>query len=339
MVLVCVLVLVVASGVGWFSFRGDDDVPLGDGFTVAEGTELLGTVFPDRRNGWIAHLELIGNPVVVMNRYLDQARDAGFSTAVKCSIFYDVPPSPVNRYVLSGEASFDDEVPEGGIPRRFMCEATGERTSFISGAKGSHRSQSFRMTVMRSMPGNESLNTATLRAASVEPVGEREYDDGVPAALPEGWRRAVPQSWVARAPSRPRVKSAPLPGQRFVRSYFPYKVIRVEKGTEIVTGEVEGADMGEVTCYGFVGRVVGDRDTVLDSYFKQIATMVFPHAFDPETNALRRWFKPPAATESSFRGERLTQISARDFENGTNQTVITAVGATHPWLHVSICVR
>ncbi len=92
MVLVCllvlVLVLVVVAGVGWFSFRGDDDVPfddaslvvsLGDGFTVAEGTELAGTVFPGTEpNGWFAHLVLIGNPVVVMNRYLDQARDGGF---------------------------------------------------------------------------------------------------------------------------------------------------------------------------------------------------------------------------------------------------------------------
>ncbi len=129
---------------------------------------------------------------------------------------------------------------------------------------------------------------ATLGVASVEPVGERVYDDGVPAALPEGWRRAIPKSWVARAPGRPRVKSAPLPGQPFLRYHFPYKVIRVEKGTEIVAGELEVVANSEGQCWEFVGRVAGDRDTVLHSYFKQLTTMEMPDVFVRETNVPAR---------------------------------------------------
>ncbi len=357
MVLVCLLVvslLVVVAAVRWYPSGGADDaalvVALGDGFTVAEGTELAGTVFPGERsggwNGWVAHLVLTGNPVVVMDRYLSQARAAGFSTAVKCEVGY-VTPKPLKdpRDPRTVEVSLDGEGPDGWKPTLLSCDATGELKNPPLPSKPGRSPQSFRLSVRRSMsgyrrsPGFRGLNAATLVVGSGQtPVYGDRYPP--PPPVPEGWRRDIPRSWVARAPGRPKVGSAPLPGQRFFGDIQPSKVIRVERGTEVVEWAMEGADCGYVSADRvFVGRVVGDRDTVLDSYFKQIDTKTLGSFRDPRTGRPERWFTPPTVTESTFRGERVTRISAYDGESGDNQVVITAVGDTHPWLRVSICVR
>lgn len=94
--------------------------PLGNGFTVAPGTALLGEAFPyvnpftDRMAGWDAYLVVTGDPLRVMASYRDQAEAAGIPLAPS-----NVVPS---EDPIRGTPTYCTDSPELG----YLCSATGK---------------------------------------------------------------------------------------------------------------------------------------------------------------------------------------------------------------------
>ncbi len=367
-VLFVAVVVVLVAGFVWVLQPGSDDKPavsLGNGFSVAEGSELLGAVFPlmstemingvDRTGSWVAHLRVTGNSVRVINRYLEQARRAKYETAAQCVYSprylkdeYDVRQFPWIQVSA--------RPPKWASERYLRCEGIGviRDRSFIVGLVKVVLIQGRRIGPLAGKGPGGMANGLTLSFRRYEPpvlqwdkkrrwgaISELPLDSTVDSADrkvdPADWPRTLPASWERGVPGPPRHVMVPVAGQRFYpyASRMAWKVSKVEEGTRILAlvgkdGPCGGAGGGGVVL---VGRAVGDRDAALQAYVRQFSEVMVPGWKD-------KLFGPARVTEEEkFRGQRVTVVEAASQETGETSTTIVAVGGERPWLRIISCVR
>ena len=358
-----VVIVVVVAGFAWAVRPGRDRVPtvsLGDGFTVAEGSELLGDVFPleptlsldGDRGSWVAHFRVTGNSVKVMNAYLEQARRAKYETAAQCVFSPPFQKDPFDTRQLPW-VQVSDRLPKRSRERDLTCEGLGvirDRGSIV-GLVRIDLIQGQRIEPVAGKGPGGIANGLTMTVTRV-PVGVEIWDDDLkwagiselPMANtvdraggkvdPRVWPRSLPGSWERGVPGPPRPVVVPVAGQRFYptgSANQAWKVPTVEEGTKIVAlvGRVGPCGPGKGVV--LVGKVVGDRDAALQAYARQLSEVMFPGE--------KYGFFDVGVSESTFRGQRVTVVEASSVESGQNSTTIVAVGGERPWLRIISCRR
>ena len=350
-----ILVVVLVAGFVWVLQPGSDDKPavsLGDGFTVAAGTELLGAVFPMEEltwplggghDTWVAHLRVTGNSVKVMNAYLKQARAEKYETAVQCFYQFDQPagsPDPADTRM-----SVSRHIPKRRGVYILKCEGLGvirdgdSILEFVTivliqgadlGPFASRSNKEFPIPV-----NGLTIQVTHFKPGERESAGEAEWNVLSSESWdPLIWRRSLPESWQHGVPASPRPVAIPVVGQRMYEdppasaNHHVNVFNRVEKGTEILAGPVASCPNG--TGRILLGRVVGNRDAALHAYVERINATIKP-------DALYNLFTPASVVESSFRGQRATSISTTDVESGELIVEIIAIGGAHPALKIAHC--
>ncbi|MGH8983914.1 MAG: hypothetical protein ACRDY6_08590 [Acidimicrobiia bacterium] len=238
---------------------------LGDGLEVAKGSALVGTVFPGQSlsgnisaqgsvasaDSWTAILQLDGNPITVLNRYLRQAADSGFDVGAECLLAYDD-----GRGVVPRPRSPD---PEG--LRSLTCKVIGNAD--IDGASPI----SLSMELRRSAGSTPYEDTIIIRVAH-HPAGAS------PQLVPQGWDATLPAAWKEGVPSPPEQPRVAKVGQPIRREDPQYaRLIDVVEGTRLLAPPA-------LPCWlrgGFdaVLEVKGDVADALDAYEAQFEDIGF----------------------------------------------------------------
>jgi hypothetical protein len=218
--------------------------PLRDGLEVAEGTVLLGTVFPTgaavsingvpvEDRGWRASLLVTGDPVEVMRAYLAQAADAGLGEfpdgAGSCK---DDEKAYYRCEAWSGVWT----AAEGG----FFSAVLHRREAMGATAAVSHLLLTYR---------NAGRSTSPTTISFTESGAER------PSGVP------VPSRWEPLAG----------PGEPFGVGFAPTRPLTVEPGSLLVAPP--GINLDLFDTYVAVLLVTGDPDEVMAAYADQVADL------------------------------------------------------------------
>lgn len=249
--------------------RSGEDAPgrdLGDGFKVARGSELLGTVFPglspdkthesaepeSGNDRWTAVLRLTGNPITVLNRYMAQARREGFDIAGNCFFFYDDGETTTTPKGTTSE----------GELRALRCSAIG-----AAPGDSANRPEDLSVEVQRATGGGSDgdyiLIRFTRRANGTLPPSLDSRSLGRP--LPPEWADGVPP------PSKPpRLSTVGEPIRRESVGDLP-RPIEVVRGSRLVAPP--SAPCAQRGGFDAVLQISGDRDKILDRYTGQFLGM------------------------------------------------------------------
>lgn len=305
-----VIMALGCSGAG-IAARGGGGGPgtaLGDGFSVARGSELIGTVFPGQGLSsnitavgstytWSAVLRLEGNPIKVMNRYLRQADDAGFEVGADCSLSYDdgraVPPSgrpPNAESLLSLTCTvIGGTRPDEGAPEDLSIELrrSADRTPYED---------------------NIIIRFARLPA------------DSAPRFAPQGWVATLPAAWetgVPDAPEPPRVAKV----GKAIRPGDPdaVRLIDVVDGTRLLAPPA-------LPCFGR-----GGFDAVLE------ITRDLDEALDASAMQFQRIDMSTHRSEGRFRGREVTLDEGLGDAGNYLATVVHGTDGQSTYLYLWFC--
>jgi hypothetical protein len=257
---------------------GGPGSPLGDGFSVAKGSRLVGTVFPGPTlsdavtvggaDTWTAVLELDGNPIKVFNRFLRQAQGAGFELGADCFLAYDDGRGvPVTGRTPDREGLLS-----------LTCTALGR-----GGERSGVPEKELAIELHRSADGAPYEDNVTVRVA-------RRPDPDAPRFPLQNWHGPFPSEWstgVPTPPKRPKLARADQPirpgDARAVR------LIDVVEGTKLLAPPA--LSCAQRGGFDAVFEVTGDIEEVLDAYAIQFERI------DMTTER----------SEESFRGNTVTR--------------------------------
>jgi hypothetical protein len=231
---------------------------LGNGFTVAPGSVLLGDVFPvgigvnqGEADGWTAHLLVTGDPREVLRHYQQEATEAGLF--LNPASFSVVPPTGQRQRVFCGE-----DAVEGYTCGAFAFARSGTRT------------RSFRLWLRRQArvagvpPVPQSFATLAFSTAGggpqpTEPLAEVELGPS-PPPLPTGWPPLPgPGGWIPTTPGGyPGQPGGAVPAGEVSR-------IQVEAGSRVVAPALADIDCTGVGLRALL-RIEGDARNVLSAY-------------------------------------------------------------------------
>lgn len=299
------LVLFMVLSVLAYRIADDDgsERALGDGFSVAEGTRLIGVVFPDRApSSWRAHLNVVGNPISVMNRYMTQARRAGFVMEVGCFLSYIDEAAPVGLQRSMIPVSSSVPKPQGLTALR--CEARGKAPDEVGREKEVHFELTRSTGTSTSRLGDYSEYRNDLLILHGREGFTRSNISRFPQGTAKDYHASLPAAWAQGVPAAQPAPELPGAGQEVVIA--PYSIgerIRIEDGSVLLSPA-----MAQVCPYRSesqaviaVMEVVGDRSKILDAYLRQIPTV-----------AVRSTVKK---SERQFRGETAIMAEADRAEN------------------------
>ncbi len=282
---------------------------LGDGFVVEPGSQLVGTVFPlvpngaevEAPNGWTAHLNVEGNPVSVINRYLNRAQSLGYSTAVSCHLAYAEKRRDASVDLREVPLSAMSPDPHG--LRELRCAATANPPAGDS-------NDQLMLQLTRSAGATAYANELTLRHGPASSIVDPGPEPGAPTLIPNGYRHGVPA-----VPDRPEMPSV---GEPIERDMTPPR-FTVQSGSRVLARNPDSCS-GERTSVAAVLDVTGARKRVIDRYAREFSRRIAPAEQQPGT----------------FRGEPVVVVTAsRDADTAR----LIVVGATHPHAELVSCTR
>ncbi|HEX5946882.1 MAG TPA: hypothetical protein VFY82_11420 [Acidimicrobiales bacterium] len=230
---------------------------LAPGFTVVEGTELIGAPIPAGGlvldgtdvvdDGWWATLILDGDPVEIVGEYLDQAVAAGLD---------DGDPRPAacdwmaDRQVACTTAVA--RTPDAADPRSLEIRAVrGE----VSGEPVSHLR--LRYSTLPDRWGSLPSVSEEVTPSSGGAGGEGEGEGVAPPEPPDDW------------------PTLPEAGDPFDRAWAGLGVLDVVPGSVLVAQPAFGLGC-DSTDWSAVLRVEGDPDTILQQYVDQFRSVEPP---------------------------------------------------------------
>ncbi len=205
-----------------------------DGFVVAEGSHLLGAPILEQNGSWRAHLFVSGHPQQVMERYIAQAEENGWTVN---------PLSDETPFAMEGDAD-----PPTGYD---FCGSPPESGGFECHAAATDGSRCLVITALRS--GRASHLQLTL-------MNDEASGCAMPSGVPASSNEAVPElptHWPAR----------PKTGEPFGEEWEVLAPVTIQDGTEVAA-----APLWRSGCGGPIAllSVSGEPDEVLDRYEDEI---------------------------------------------------------------------